>query len=80
VLELAYALEAKSQHPLARAIVRHAKAEGARLLAAEEFQSLTGQGLRGKVDGATLMLGRRELLESGPLAEWAKKLPRHPRI
>jgi Zn2+/Cd2+-exporting ATPase len=75
VLELAYALESKSQHPIARAIVRHARANGVAELAVAEFQSLTGQGLRGTIDGATLLLGRRELLESGPLAEWAKKLP-----
>jgi Cd2+/Zn2+-exporting ATPase len=75
VLELAYALEAKSQHPLARAIVRHAKASGARALALDEFQSITGQGLKGKLAGTTLLLGRRELLESGPLAGWAQKLP-----
>ncbi|MDP3070137.1 MAG: heavy metal translocating P-type ATPase [Opitutaceae bacterium] len=75
VLQLAFTLEAKSQHPIARAIVRHAKAEGLAALALEDFQSLTGQGLRGKVGGATLLLGRRELLESGPLAAWAKELP-----
>ena len=75
VLGLAYSLEAKSHHPLARAIVRHAKAEGVSEIAVEDFQSITGQGLRGKIDGATLLLGRRELLENGPLAEWAKKLP-----
>jgi Cd2+/Zn2+-exporting ATPase len=75
VLELAYALEAKSQHPIARAIVRHAKATGLRALELEEFQSITGQGLRGKLAGASLLLGRRELLETGPLAGWAKKLP-----
>lgn len=75
VLQLAYALESKSHHPIARAIVRHARAEGVKEIAVEDFQSITGQGLRGKIDGATLLLGRRELLESGPLAEWAKKLP-----
>ncbi|MBL9189223.1 MAG: cation-translocating P-type ATPase [Opitutaceae bacterium] len=75
VLQLAFTLEAKSQHPIARAIVRHAKAEGLTALALEDFQSLTGQGLRGRVSGATLLLGRRELLESGPLAAWAKELP-----
>jgi Cd2+/Zn2+-exporting ATPase len=75
VMQLAYTLEAKSQHPIARAIVRHAKAGGVSELALDDFQSLTGQGLRGKIDGATLLLGRRELLESGPLAEWAKHLP-----
>lgn len=75
VLRLAYALEAKSHHPIARAIVRHARGAGLAEAVVEDFQSLTGKGLRGKVDGASLLLGRRELLESGPLAEWAKKLP-----
>ncbi|MBL9203331.1 MAG: cation-translocating P-type ATPase, partial [Opitutaceae bacterium] len=75
VLQLAFTLEAKSQHPIARAIVRHAKAEGVTELALEDFQSLTGKGLRGKIAGASLLLGRRELLESGPLAAWAKELP-----
>jgi Cd2+/Zn2+-exporting ATPase len=75
VLELAYALEAKSHHPIARAIVRHARTEGVAELNVDEFQSLTGQGLSGKVAGSTLMLGRRELLEQGPLQEWARNLP-----
>ena len=78
VLELAYALEANSQHPLARAIVRHAKANGVKELDTDDFQSLTGQGVRGTVGGAQCLLGRRELLESGPLSEWAKSLPPAP--
>jgi Cd2+/Zn2+-exporting ATPase len=75
IMELAYALEAKSQHPIARAIIRHAKAEGVRELELDEFESLTGKGLRGRLGGANVLLGRRELLESGPLAAWIKKLP-----
>ena len=75
VMELAYSLEAKSQHPIARAINRHAKAEGVKMLELEEFESLTGKGLRGQYEGANVLLGRRELLESGPLAKWAQKLP-----
>jgi Cd2+/Zn2+-exporting ATPase len=75
VLELAFALEAKSQHPLARAITRHARSQGLRAAEVEDFQSITGQGLRGRLEGAVLLLGRRELLETGPLAEWAKDLP-----
>ncbi|MCF7688063.1 MAG: heavy metal translocating P-type ATPase [Cephaloticoccus sp.] len=78
VMELAYALEAKSQHPIARAIIRHAKAEKVQLRNMTEFESLTGKGLRGTMDGASVLLGRRELLESGPLSEWAKKLPQAP--
>jgi Cd2+/Zn2+-exporting ATPase len=74
-MELAYALEAKSQHPIARAIVRHARAQNVRALAVDDFQSLTGQGLRASLDGTTLLLGRRELIEAGPLAEWARELP-----
>ena len=79
MLQLAFTLEAKSQHPIARAIVRHAKAEGLAELALEDFQSLTGQGLRGKIAGATLLLGRRELLESGPLAAPGPRSCRRPR-
>lgn len=75
VMELAYALEAKSQHPIARAITRFARANGVREIGVDEFQSLTGKGLMGKLDGETVFLGRRELLESGPLAAWAKQLP-----
>ena len=75
VLQLAYTLEAKSLHPIARAIVRHAKAEGLSELALDDFQSISGQGVQGKVGGSSLLLGRRELLENGPLAEWAKQLP-----
>lgn len=75
VLEFAYALELKSQHPIARAIVRHAKSAGVRAIDVDEFQSLTGQGLRARLAGSTLLLGRRELLEAGPLAEWARSLP-----
>ncbi|MFI5357670.1 MAG: heavy metal translocating P-type ATPase, partial [Opitutales bacterium] len=75
IMELAYALEAKSQHPIARAITRHAKATGVRAMDVAGFASLTGQGLRGEMESGAVLLGRRELLESGPLAEWARQLP-----
>ncbi|MDR2676280.1 MAG: cation-translocating P-type ATPase [Opitutaceae bacterium] len=83
VLELACALEASSQHPLARAITRHARAAGVEVAGAppaavEDFESLTGAGVRGSVGGARVLLGRRELLEQGPLAEWARALPPAP--
>jgi Cd2+/Zn2+-exporting ATPase len=78
VIELACALEANSQHPIARAITQHGRKNGVRERAVEEFESLTGQGLRGRHDGATVLLGRRELLEDGPLAEWARQLPAAP--
>ena len=67
VKELAYALESKSEHPLARAIVRDAKARGVRLIELAEFKNIVGQGVRGSYGGAQALLGRRELLEAGPL-------------
>ncbi len=75
VMELAYALEARSEHPLARAVVRDARARGLAEREIEGFESMTGQGVRGRLDGAQVMLGRRELLEKGPLKNWAEKLP-----
>ncbi len=78
VLEMAGALEAKSQHPIARAILRRARADGLALPEVEDFRSITGQGLKGSLDGSALLLGRRELLEGGPLAAWARDLPPAP--
>jgi Cd2+/Zn2+-exporting ATPase len=78
VMALALALEAKSHHPLARAIVRDATARGVRAAEVGDFRSLTGQGVRGRVGEAQVLLGRRELLEQGPLAAWAKELPPAP--
>jgi Cd2+/Zn2+-exporting ATPase len=75
VMEIAFALEARSEHPLARAIVRDGRARGVAELAVEGFESMTGQGVRGRVGGVAVMLGRRELLEKGPLKDWAAKLP-----
>ncbi len=78
VMELAYALESKSEHPLARAIVRDAKARGVRLLELADFKNIVGQGVRGRQGDTQALLGRRELLEAGPLAGWAGKLPPAP--
>ena len=75
VMELAYALEANSEHPLARAIVRDAKSRGVRALELHDFSNIVGQGVRGKFGDTQALLGRRELLEAGPLAGWAEKLP-----
>lgn len=78
IMELAYALESRSEHPLARAVVRDARARGVRLREPEEFQNLVGQGVKGRLGGAQALLGRRELLEAGPLAGWARELPPAP--
>jgi P-type Cu+ transporter len=63
LLHLAASLERGSEHPLAAAIVAGAEARGIPLAAAEEFESLTGRGVRGRVEGSAVALGNRKLLE-----------------
>ncbi|MEM1315815.1 MAG: copper-translocating P-type ATPase, partial [Pseudomonadota bacterium] len=57
VLSLAAALEAKSEHPLARAVVAAAEAEGLTPPAADAFESVTGMGVTGRVDGLRVEVG-----------------------
>jgi len=58
--ELAYSLERLSTHPLARAITRHGKAQGFKVLALDKFESVTGQGLRAEFNNRPVLLGRCE--------------------
>ena len=62
VARLAFALERLSDHPLARAITRHGKQAGWQAVEVEQFESVTGLGLRAVSAGATVLLGRREWL------------------
>ncbi|MEW6321550.1 MAG: heavy metal translocating P-type ATPase [Acidobacteriota bacterium] len=57
VLALAASLEARSEHPLAGAIVAAARDRGAVLRAVAHFESATGQGVRGTVDGHRVIVG-----------------------
>ncbi|WP_417485123.1 heavy metal translocating P-type ATPase [Maricaulis salignorans] len=62
VLGLAAALERGSEHPLAEAILKGAKARGLVLPTAEDFQSVTGKGITGRVDGQSVALGNAALM------------------
>ncbi len=61
VLEAAAALESRSQHPLAQAIVRRAKAVGLEPAPAADFRSRTGAGAQGLVGGRELYIGSPRL-------------------
>jgi P-type Cu+ transporter len=63
ILRLAAALEQGSEHPLAEAIVAEAKDRGFELGSAEDFDSVTGQGVHGRVGGHLLALGSRAFVE-----------------
>ncbi len=62
VLRAAAALERASEHPLAHAIVAGARERGVEPPAASSFQSVTGKGVRGEVDGRRVAVGNAALL------------------
>ncbi len=63
VLAFAAALERGSEHPLAEAIVAGAKERGAKDLTADDFEAVTGKGVRGTVDGTAVALGNLALMD-----------------
>ena len=63
VLQLGASLERASEHPLAAAIVAGAQKQGLSLLPVTEFQSTTGKGVVGQVNGKTVAIGNLKLLE-----------------
>jgi Cu+-exporting ATPase len=62
LLRLAASLDAGSEHPLAKAIVQEARQRGLALAKADAFESGTGLGVRGAVEGRTLALGSAALM------------------
>lgn len=63
VLRLAATLEKGSEHPLAEAIVSGAEARNVMLGKADDFEAVTGKGVKGVVDGKSVALGNAKLLE-----------------
>ena len=64
VLRLAASIERASEHPLAEAIVKGAQENELSLLTTLDFESITGKGVTGRVDGHRVALGNIKLLES----------------
>ena len=62
-MTLAAALEQKSEHPLAKAILRHGESLGLTWDAAEDFTVLPGSGVRGTWNGSVLLGGNRRFME-----------------
>ena len=78
MLQITASLERASEHPLAEAIVKGAEEKGIDLVKANDFQSVTGKGVTGQVDGHTVAAGNVKLLESlgisvGGLSQQADK-------
>lgn len=56
-------IEKSSEHPLAEAIVQGAMERNLKIENVTEFESITGMGVKGKVQGRTLLVGNKKLLE-----------------
>jgi len=69
LLALAYALEAKSEHPLSRAIVEKAEQEGTSLSSSEDFNTWPGGGVSARIEGAVVYGGNlRFVREKGAVS------------
>ena len=63
VLSLTASIEKSSEHPLAEAIVSGASERGIEFRPVTDFDSVTGMGVRGNIDGVTVLVGNRRLFE-----------------
>ncbi len=62
ILRLAASLEKSSEHPLAEAIIKGAEEQKIELAKVENFESVTGKGLVGSIDGKKILLGNTKLM------------------
>ncbi len=60
MLELAASLERHSEHPLASAIVAEAEKQNVKLQSVSAFESITGKGIRGSINGSSVFVGKAE--------------------
>jgi len=63
LLRLAASIERGSEHPLAAAIVTSAQQKNLRLSEAQDFESITGKGVTGKIEGRAVALGNNKLFD-----------------
>ena len=68
VLKVAASIEKHSEHPLGKAIVEEAEKQEFDVLPIEQFQSISGMGIQGIVDGKEVLLGNHLLLQNQEIA------------
>ncbi len=64
LLTLAYSLEQKSEHPLAKAVCEYGKENGLNLISSTEFKAIAGNGLSAKIDGREIFGGSLKFISS----------------
>ena len=68
LLRFAASLERGSEHPLAAAVVAGAAARGEEAASVEGFESITGKGVRGRIDGRSALFGSQVLLDDAGIS------------
>lgn len=63
ILQIAASIQNTNEHPLAKAVVRHAKENGISLLSVTDVQNISGFGIKGTLNGERFILGNLKLLE-----------------
>ena len=63
LMNIAASIEQVSEHPLARAVLDYAKEKNAKIEAVQDFESITGGGIKGKWNGQKILLGKQKFLE-----------------
>ncbi|GHB91833.1 copper-translocating P-type ATPase [Cerasicoccus arenae] len=69
VLRLAASIEKQSEHPLALAVIRSAEERDLKLAKVTDFDSETGDGVMGQIDGAEIRVGRLEFVTQGKVPQ-----------
>jgi len=64
LLSFGASIEAVSEHPLATAIVNHAKEKNITLKTAEQFTAISGEGVRGVIEGKSILFGNARLMKN----------------
>ncbi len=70
VLNYAASLDTLSEHPLAAAIVNHAKKQNLSLKSVINFNAMTGKGVSGEIDGKLMSLGNIKLMNELKISTW----------
>lgn len=68
LVQMVASLEQRSEHPIAQAIVYHAKASEINLIKPDSFDSLTGLGITGKVNGSDVIIGNSAFMQSNSIS------------
>lgn len=72
VIQFVSSLNNESEHPLAEATVKYGKSKEIEFLKVSEFESITGQGVQGTIDGKTIKLGNRKMFSDSDASEQDK--------